>query len=110
VYVQGKEVWRYELPETTQGRRRLRSLCAQMLAFENHFLTGCRAMVLSDLIHSTESIQGTALYRLKRIAYPGEDYEAALNALLARENSELAQGAETVLRKLEQAAASSIIG
>jgi hypothetical protein len=109
VYVQGKEVWKYKLPETAKGRRQLRSLCAQMPAFENHFLAGCRALVLSDLVHSTETIQGTALYRLKRIAYPGEDYEAALIALRAGEHAEMAQGAETVLRNLEQAAASSTI-
>lgn len=110
VYTQGKEVWHYELPKTAKARRRLRSLCAQMLAFENHFLAGCRDLVLSDLKHATESIQGTALYRLKQIAYPGEDYQASLIALQTGANVELAQGAETVLRKLEQAAASSIIG
>jgi hypothetical protein len=109
VYVQGKEVWHYELPETAKGRRQLRSLCKQMLAFENHFLDGCRAIVLSDLVHATEAIQGTALYRLKRIAYPGEDYEAALIALQAGENAEIAQGAQTVLRNLERAASSNVI-
>jgi hypothetical protein len=110
VYAQGKQVWRYQLPETVESRRRLHSLCAQMLDFENHFLAGCRGMVLSDLVHAAEAIQGTALYRLKQIAYAGEDYEAALIALKTGENTELAQSAGTVLRKLERTASSSGIG
>jgi hypothetical protein len=44
-----------------------------------------------------------ALYRLKRIAYPGEDYVRALTAIQAGQDSPLAQSAEAVLGKLQRA-------
>jgi hypothetical protein len=103
VYVQGKEICQYQVPETTEARRHLRHLCAQMLAFENHFLAGCRGVVLNDLAHSDEAIQGTALYRLKRIAYPGKDYEAMLMALKVSEHAEVAQSATAVFSTVEGA-------
>jgi hypothetical protein len=46
------------------------------------------------------AVQEMALYRLKRIAYLGEDFEAALMTLKASEHSDLAQSAEAVLGKL----------
>jgi hypothetical protein len=42
-----------------------------------------------------------ALYRLNRIAYPGEDFQAALVALKTSEDPELAQRAGAVLAKLQ---------
>ena len=46
------------------------------------------------------AVQEMALYRLKRIAYLGEDFEAALMTLKASDHSDLAQSAEAVLGKL----------
>ena len=100
VYTQCKEVWLYQLPESAEARQQLHGLCGRMLNFENHFLSRCREWILSDLTHSDRATQEMALYRLKRIAYPGEDFEAALMTLKASEDSELAQRADTVLEKL----------
>jgi hypothetical protein len=101
VYELCKETWHYQLPTNAKTRHQFRRLCGKMLAFENHFLRRCRGLVLSDLINSDEAIQRMALYRLNRIAYPGEDYEAALAALKGSENTELAQGADAILAKLK---------
>lgn len=100
VYAHCKEVWHYQLPESARARARFRSLCRCMLAFENHFLTRCRESVLTDLMHSEEDLKELALYRLKRIAYPGEEFAAALAALKDGVNSQLAERAEAVLIKL----------
>jgi hypothetical protein len=110
VYVQCKEAWHYKLPRSVKARRQFHHLCAQMLAFENHFLERCRELVLSDLMHSEEAIKQMALYRLKRIAYPGEDFMAGLTALKARENSQFPQDAEAVLDKLEGVVSSKTLG
>ena len=36
--------WGYHIPADPPARRQLRELCAQMLAFENHFLSTCREL------------------------------------------------------------------
>jgi len=46
------------------------------------------------------AVQEMALYRLKRIAYLREGFEAALITLKASENSELTHRAKPVLGKL----------
>jgi hypothetical protein len=102
VYQQGKETWHYQLPTSVKARRQFRRLCAQMPAFENHFLARCRESVLNDLRHPEEAIQQLALYRLKRIVYPGEDYVTALTNVKGSEKSKLAQDAVVVLDKLER--------
>jgi hypothetical protein len=101
VYTQCKQAWHYQLPSTAKARRLFRRLCAKMLAFENHFLGWCRKPVLNDLRHPQRAIQQMALYRLKRIAYSGEDFGAALMILKESEYSEIAQGADAVLAKLQ---------
>jgi hypothetical protein len=108
--MQCKEVWQYELPKSQKARRQFRRLCAQMLAFENHYLARCRESVLSDLKHPEDAIKQMVLYRLKRIAYPGEDYAAGLTELKASDNSQFAQEAEAVLDKLEWAVSSRTLG
>jgi hypothetical protein len=100
IYGQCKVAWGYQLPENMEARHKLHDLCAKMLEFENHFLSHCREQILSDLLHPEKTIQEMALYRLKRIAYSGKDYEAALIALQAHEDIEIAQRAEAVLAKL----------
>jgi len=110
VYVQCKEDWPYELPKSQKARRQFRRLCAQMLVFENHFLACCRESVLRDLKYPEEAVKQMALYRLKRIAYPGEDFVAALTKLKASENSQFAQDTEAVLDKLERAVSSRTLG
>jgi len=101
VYMQCKDAWHYQMPKTQRSRRQFRRLCAQMLDFENHFLAHCRESVLNDLLHSEEAIKQMALYRLKRIAYSGEDYITALLALKTSVNSQLAQDSVIILDKLE---------
>ncbi len=101
VYAQCKQDWHYQLPRTAKARSVFRCLCAKMLDFENHFLGHCRQLVLDDLRHPEKAIQKLALYRLNRIAYPGEDFEAALLALKAGDDSEIAQQADYILRKLQ---------
>ena len=100
IYTQCKEVWLYQLPESAEARQQFHGLCGRMLDFENLFLGRCRELILSDLMHSDKTIQEMALYRLKRIAYPGKDFEAILMTLKASEDSELAQRADAVLEKL----------
>ena len=101
IYTQCKEAWLYQLPQSAEARQKLHDLCGSMLGFENRFLIRCRELVLRDLMDPDRSIQEMALYRLKRIAYPGEDFEAALTTLKTGADSGLAQRADTVLSKLQ---------
>ena len=100
-YAQCKEAWRYQLPEDAESRQQFRRLCARMIFFENHFLARCRGSVLDDLLQSDRTIQEMALYRLKRIAYPGNDFESVLVNLRQSEDTEFARSAEIVLAKLK---------
>jgi hypothetical protein len=100
-YARCKEAWHYRLPETAESRQQFRSLCVRMVSFENHFLARCRGAVLDDLLQSDRSIQELALYRLKRIAYPGSDFESALVTLKESDDAEFARSAEIVLSKLK---------
>ena len=49
VYEWGNRRWRYLVPEQPEECQRLRDLCAQALAFENHFLRQYRAYLLDEL-------------------------------------------------------------
>jgi hypothetical protein len=73
-----------------------------MLHLENHFLRHCRKFVLDDLMHSEKAIQEMALYRLKWIAYPGEDYAGVLTTLKASPDGQTAQVVEAILDKLQK--------
>lgn len=53
MFEKGKLRWNYALPGGAEERAELRSLCEQMLAFENHYLLVYRAYLL-ELLHSDE--------------------------------------------------------
>ena len=99
VYAQCRETWQYRVPKSAQARREFRRLCTRMLDFENHFLEHCRKSVLNDLMSSERAMQEIALYRLRRIAYPGEDYAAAVRLIQTNADPELARIAEIVSLK-----------
>jgi hypothetical protein len=69
--------WHYRIPTAERDRRRLRELCEQALAFQNHFLGRYRTYLLSELHSATPHRKAFAAQRLAQIRYPdGEDVEA----------------------------------
>lgn len=55
VYERGNRQWHYLVPHESAERQRLRDLCAQTLAFENHFLSCYKEYLLTEIQKDGES-------------------------------------------------------
>lgn len=69
VYEWGNQRWRYLVPEQPEEHQHLRGLCAQALAFENHFLRQYRAYLLNEVQQDGER-KRTAERQLGKCHYP----------------------------------------
>lgn len=70
--------WHYQIPAEEDDRLRLRSLCDQALAFENHFLTLYRGYQLAELASGDHDRQMLATQRLQQIIFPDHEVASAL--------------------------------
>jgi hypothetical protein len=73
--------WHYRIPTAERDRRRLRELCEQALAFQNHFLGRYRTYLLSELHSATPHRKALAAQRLAQIRYPDGEVVEALHQL-----------------------------
>ncbi|TCO47844.1 nucleotidyltransferase-like protein [Kribbella antiqua] len=62
--------WHYQLPTTDADRHTLRSLCAQALNFQNHFLPLYRDYQLTELTSTDPDRRQLATHRLQQITFP----------------------------------------
>jgi predicted nucleotidyltransferase len=65
-----RDRWSYRVPERAEDRRRLRALCQEALAFENHFLALYRDHLLAELHHEGADRRQRAVQRLGEVIYP----------------------------------------
>jgi hypothetical protein len=98
MYAQGKEEWRYRVPERTADRARLRDLCARLPAFENHYLTVYRSWLLDQLHDADGATQRFVALRLGEVRYPDAAVQEALVALTAHTDASVRAAAATALR------------
>lgn len=89
--------WHYRLPTAEGDRRRLRELCGQALAFQNHFLSRYRSYLLDELRCAAPHRQALAAKRLAQIRYPDSEVVEALHQLRNVDGTDLRQAVETTL-------------
>ncbi|NKB65773.1 MAG: hypothetical protein GKR89_01810 [Candidatus Latescibacteria bacterium] len=97
--------WQYRLPQTAPERARLRALCRQTRAFENHFLAVSSAFWLDRLRAWTANGQGniaTVLDYLGTVALPDGQAAAALKDFHSADERVVQRAART-RQKLERA-------
>jgi predicted nucleotidyltransferase len=69
VYGVCRDRWAYAIPEPADERGRLRDLCRQALAFDNHFLAVCRAGLLAALAEADAADRPGDAQRPGRLIY-----------------------------------------
>jgi len=65
VFERCHEQWRNQIPTDEAERRRLRSLYARVLDFENYFLTTYHALLIKDVNSPDERLRSAAVERLE---------------------------------------------
>jgi hypothetical protein len=89
--------WHYRIPTGEGDRHRLRELCEQALAFQNHFLGRYRSYLLDELHSGALHRQALATQRLAQIRYPDSEVVEALRQLHDADDTCLRQAVETTL-------------
>jgi hypothetical protein len=70
--------WHYQIPSSDVDRQKLRSLCDQALAFQNHFLMLYRGYQLTELASGDPNRQKLAAERLQQIVFTDQEVASAL--------------------------------
>jgi len=93
--------WEYRIPEDETGQRRLRKLCEQTLAFENHYLTFYRVHCLEELRAVGNKYKHYAIGQLDDVVFPDDE---VIEALKSVEDSRgwVMQAAKAVIEKIEK--------
>jgi hypothetical protein len=89
--------WHYRIPTAEGDRRRLRELCEQALAFQNHFLGRYRTYLLDELRSAAPHRQALAAQRLAQIRYPDGEVVEALHQLRTVDDADVRQAVEATL-------------
>jgi hypothetical protein len=101
IYQKCKLQWKYLIPEDEDGRRLLRNLCQQTLAFENHYLTIYRDYLLAKLHSEHKADKLFAVKRLKEVIYPDEEIISSLRTLEAVDNEELREAIKETIGRIQ---------
>jgi hypothetical protein len=100
VYVNCKQRWSYDIPDTPADQTELRQLCQRVLAFENYVLARCRGYILEVLASGKEDLQIAIAQSLKKIAYTDSEVEAALERLTRADHIAVRRAGEEALAHL----------
>lgn len=95
--------WHYRVPATAADRHRLRELCDQALAFQNHFLDRYRAHLLAELSSAVPDRQARAARRLAQVRYPDGGVLRELRQLRTAGDAEVRQAVEATLDRYREA-------
>ena len=76
-----KGTWEYALPKSAKDRERLRSLCRDVLALENHYLGLCHDYLLLQLLRGDPLEQQHVTRILQNVIYSDDQIMVALKAL-----------------------------
>ena len=101
VYQLGKLKWLYHEPSEGAERQRLHELCEQLPEFENHFLSHCRSLFLTDLAGSNPTAIAQALITVRHIIYPDETFVGAIKRLAESPDTKYAYLVKEVLQTIE---------
>ncbi|HLI50652.1 MAG TPA: hypothetical protein VKU87_02580 [Thermomicrobiaceae bacterium] len=80
IYERCRTDWGYLIPAGSEDRRRLRTICRQMLGFENHFLTIYRDLLLQQLRERAPR----ALWLMERFPLADASISAAFRSARSR--------------------------
>lgn len=101
LYHYGKRVWHYQIPADQADQQRLRELCQQTLAFENHYFAHYRTYLL-ELLHGSDDDRRFAGKRLARVVYGDAEMLKALQQNTQAANPEVRSAAEQALTEIAQ--------
>ncbi len=73
IYVKCRGDWNYLIPDDTEDRESLRRICADVLGFENHFLSHYKDFLLAELGHTDESVRNFAVWVMSMLLYQDSD-------------------------------------
>ncbi len=103
LYASGKMRWGYLVPEAADERPRLRELCRQTPAFENHFLALYRDYLLDMAQDTAEASRRFVVERFAEVIYPDATVLAAVQAIHLNGTGQLQRVAQKTLECLHRA-------
>lgn len=92
--------WQYLIPQSAEDQQRLRALCEQALAFENHFLICYKSFLLTQLQDMAEAAPLTALRVMSQIPYNNTEIVDAIRALALSKRPDIQNLAQETLTTL----------
>jgi predicted nucleotidyltransferase len=98
VYQLCRNRWGYMIPAGSAEQAQLRSLCHEILAFENHFLSVYRGYLLEELQHPDAALARFAVDRLGQLIYPNRRVVAALRQVQQQADLDLRSALDETLR------------
>ncbi len=98
MYEKGNRQWHYLVPQTQAERQQLRELCAQTLAFEQHYLRHYKSYLLAELLKDDQH-KLIAIQHLKNDIVLDEECVVTLKALDPGDNTLLRNTIEDALLK-----------
>ncbi len=101
IYRSCKQQWGYRIPEAPLERGRLKELCRQALAFENHYLAIYRDYLLAELHSDSDDHKLVAVRRLGQIVYPDEEVRDVLRTAAASPNEGLRHAAQATFERVQ---------
>jgi hypothetical protein len=99
IYEQCRGRWNYLIPEESEERKMLRSLCQRTLAFENHFLNIYKEFLLLEFQHADEQALLQALWVLGENIFQDREIEDAIRVLANDRRPGLREAAQLTLAK-----------
>lgn len=99
LYHYGKGMWQYQVPESQADQQRLRDLCQQTLAFENHYFAYYRTYLLA-LLHGSDDDRLFAAERLTQVVYRDAEMIAALQQNSQADNAEVRAATAQALQQI----------
>jgi predicted nucleotidyltransferase len=99
IYEQCRGRWNYLIPEDSEERKMLRSLCQRTLAFESHFLSTYKEFLLLEFQHADEQALLQALWVLGEIVFQDGEVKDALRILADDRRPALREAARLTFAK-----------
>jgi Holliday junction resolvasome RuvABC endonuclease subunit len=94
------------VPHEVAERTRLRELCRQALAFENHYFGLYRRYLLAELEKRESTRVVSALHRLAQVVYTDEEVREAVRTAGASSNEEVQRAVRGTLERLDDVGSS----
>lgn len=97
-----RKSWQYGIPESSKEQAELRAIAAQVLEYENHFLSLYNQFLLAELTSDDVAGQATAVEMLERTWYPQPSILAALHQLANGDHTQVSTRAKQLIKRWQE--------